>query len=322
MNNGIRILYYGAGWPTNIGNAFIDLGALALLHAAAPNAQIAFASEMPRWFFSQVPREHRLLPRMANAGNQDNALDVASITECDLAVFSGMAMCETFIRINGPTILRLRGRSVPILLLGTGAETYSSQEQSLVECFLRDVDPIGFISRDDRSYEMFSGAASLSRRGIDCGFFVSESYTPFRLALPEYSVLNFDTTPEPELKVHHRLVIRTHHSCWVPIPAKHLRDENTLISDIPYDYLTIYANAEEVHTDRVHASVAALAYGRRTKLYHATPRGSLFDAVGADGIRQRPVQLDMQVLEDKKNAQIISVREIINAMMPAEKSVT
>ena len=42
----MNILYYGAGWPTNIGNAFIDLGAMACLKEAFPEANIAFASEI------------------------------------------------------------------------------------------------------------------------------------------------------------------------------------------------------------------------------------------------------------------------------------
>ena len=101
----IRILYYGAGWPTNIGNAFIDLGAMAVLRAAAPNAQIAFASEMPRWFFgrgNQTSLQKRFgqffkpksLKEISKPSVMDKALDVGSVTQCDLVVFAGMATLD------------------------------------------------------------------------------------------------------------------------------------------------------------------------------------------------------------------------------------
>jgi len=177
----IRILYYGAGWPTNIGNAFIDLGAMAILHAAVPNAHVTFASEMPRWFFgpgakrSQIQKSRRFHfwrgDQPVEEPIMDNALDIASVTQCDLVVFSGMAMCEVFVRVNGPTILSLSGRGVPVLLLGTGAQQYSQQEKDFYGDFLRRVRPIGFVSRDDRAYDMFADYVHQAQKEIDCGFF-------------------------------------------------------------------------------------------------------------------------------------------------------
>lgn len=317
----IKILYYGGGWPTNIGNAFIDLGAMAILHAAVPNAHVTFASEMPRWFFSSGAKRSQILKsrRFQFWGGeqtieepiQDNALDIATVTDCDLVVFSGMAMCEEFVRVNGPTILSLSSRGVPVLLLGTGALEYSQPEKRLYGDFLRKVKPVGFVSRDDRSYEMFADYVPQAQKGIDCGFFVLEAYTPFPLVLPAYIVATFDSTPEPALDLKERQMIRAHHDCWTPLNKEQTSTANTLISDIPYDYLALYANAEEVHSDRVHACVAALAYGRHARLYHPTPRGSLFDAVGAYDIRDKLVKLDLGLLKRKKKSQIEFTQQVI-----------
>lgn len=309
----LQVLYYGGGWPTNIGNAFIDLGAIAILRAACPNAQIAFASEMPRWFFWHGARGPRrfLLWRGAEQSNMDDALDVASVTRCDLIVFAGMAMCEEFVNVNGPSVLALASRGVPVLLLGTGALTYSEGEKRLFGDFLRQVSPVGFVSRDDRSYELFADLVPQAHRGIDCAFFVPEAYAPLPLLLPPYVVATFDSMSEPALDLKGRRLIRAHHDCWGPPRREYTSTGNTLISDIPYDYLTLYANAEEVHSDRVHACVAALAYGRRARLYHPTPRGSLFDAVGAEGIREKLTQLDMQLLAEKKRLQVAFVKDVI-----------
>lgn len=306
-------MYYGAGWPTNIGNAFIDLGAMAVLHTAAPNARIAFASEMPRWFFEHGAKQPPRLRfwRGVERRTMENALDVAAVTQCDLVVVAGMAMCEEFVRVNGPSLLALAKRGVSVLLLGTGALMYSAQERSLFGAFLRQVDPIGFVSRDDRSHEMFSGFVDRAHPGIDCAFFVSEAYQPLPLVLSPYVVATFDSMLEPALDLKGRQLLRAHHDCWGPPRGEYLREGNTLVSDIPYDYLALYASAEEVHSDRVHACVAALAYGRRARFYHPTPRGSLFAAVGALEIADRPVELDRQVLGEKKGAQVEFVRELL-----------
>jgi hypothetical protein len=310
-----RILYYGAGWPTNIGNAFIDLGAMALLHAAVPEAAVAFASEMPRWFFGHADRRETRFGRRGGGRAMDNALDVASITECDLVVFAGMALCEEFIRVNGPTIHRLSGRGVPVLLLGVGADTYSNQEQRVFGEFLDQIRPIGFVSRDDPSYERFAGFAARARRGIDCAFFLPEAYRPFPLATPRFVVAAFDLMPEPALDLQGRSLFRAHHDCWGPVRKAYLAHPNTLISDIPHDYLAVYANADEVHSDRVHACVAALAYGRKARLYHDTRRGALFEAVGAPAIRKELTELDRDTLGKKKAEQVEFVRELLTTCL-------
>jgi hypothetical protein len=311
----LRILYYGAGWPTNIGNAFLDLGAVAILRAAAPKARIAFASEMPRWFFSDGlrPAPKRRFGRTSSPRGDaiDNALDVAAVTRCDLVVFSGMAMCDTFVRVNGPSIAALSSRGTPVLLLGTGADRYDARERSVYRDFLRDVKCIGFISRDDRSFEMFQDTVTPSIKGIDCGFFLPHAYSPFALELPPYAVVNFDGAPEPALDLQGLRVIRTHHECFGPTDPGLAKAPDTMISDIPFDYLSLYAQAEEVHSDRVHACVAALAYGRRARLYNATPRGHLFEAAGAGDVRRQLVSLDGAALETTRQAQIEHVRRIL-----------
>lgn len=314
--DGIQFLYYGAGWPTNIGNAFIDLGAMAVLRMAAPQAEIAFASEMPRWFFGPGARKSSVLRFRRGVARRvmEKALDVAAVTQCDLVVIAGMAMCEEFITVNGPSVQALANRGVPLLLLGTGALTYSAQERSRFGAFLRQLDPIGFLSRDGQSYEMFSGFVGRARQGIDCAFFVAEAYRPPPLVLAPYVAATFDSMREPALDLKGRRLLRAHHDCWGPARAEYMHKEGTLISDIPYDYLALYAGAEEVHSDRVHACVAALAYGRRARLYHPTPRGSLFAAVGAGEITERPVQLDMQLLGEKKAAQVEFVRELLGTI--------
>jgi len=177
---------------------------------------------------------------------------------------------------------------------------------------LRRLKPLAFVSRDDVTYAAYQHAVRNSHPGIDCAFFLPDAYKPFRLALPDYVVAAFDACPEPRLDAKGRLLVRAHHQIYEAAPRAWVDTDNTLISDIPQDYLTLYANAQEVHSDRVHACVASLAYGGAARLYNSTPRGSLLDCAGAYGIREDLAKLDMGMLAQKKNAQVAYVREVVS----------
>jgi hypothetical protein len=318
----LTILYYCSGWPINIGNAFLDLGALAILRAALPDANIVLASEMPRWIFynswkEEKPSKGFFASKSKGSKNKneimENALDVGAFMKCDLAVFSGMAMCEEFLTINGPPVLALAERGVPSLLLGAGADHYDKEEQELFGEFLTRLKPIAFISRDEPSFEMFARYTPNSVRGIDCGWFLSNAYTPPHLALPPYVVYTFDGKPEADFDVKGRLVIRTHHECWGRSPARWIQDKNTLISDVPYDYLNLYAFAEEVHSDRVHACVAGLSYGRPVRLYSDSPRAALFDVLNVGSVRDKVTRIDEGMLTERKRAHVELVRQVVTS---------
>jgi hypothetical protein len=321
----LRILYYGGGWPTNIGNAFIDIGAMAILRAAAPDAQMVFAggltrwlmgrgAELPRWIFWRRTRRGSRFLRDFRLSDMDDALEVGAYVQCDVVVISGMKLCTDFIQQNGPTVTSLASRGVPVFFLGAGGWDYSEWEERHFRDFLKQVRPVAFVSRDEEGYRRYADIVPNVHSGIDCGFFCSDAFNPFPLSLPPYVVATFDKMPEPELDVGNRLLLHAHQQAWGPTARRFLHVKNTLISDIPWDYLSLYAGAEEVHTDRVHACVAALAYGRKSRLYGYTPRASLFDAVGRGEVRTELVQLDMALLAEKKKAQVEFVRRVLDTL--------
>ncbi len=324
----LTILYYCSGWPINIGNAFLDLGALAILRAAFPDANIVLASEMSRWIFFNSWREEKQSKGFfaaaakgpkSKAEAMENALDIGAVIKCDLAVFSGMAMCDEFMTINGPPVLALAERGIPSLLLGAGAEYYNKKEEELFGNFLTQLKPMAFISRDERSFTMFARFVPQSVRGIDCGWFLSDAYTPPPLTLPPYVVSTFDSKPEPDIDSNGRLIVRAHHECWGPSPARYLGHKNTLISDVPYDYLNLYAFAEEVHSDRVHACVAGLSYGRPVRLYSNSPRSALFDVLDVGRVRDKLTRIDSEMLAERKRVHVELVRRVVHEAIPRSR---
>jgi len=333
----ITIACFGGAWPTNIGNSFVDLGSIQSLRMAAPNGTVNFASGFPRWLFGIHGRsaKDRLLIRLAGglpewirripsretkdkvlkkvSSKVEYCFDLINAIESDYVVFSGMSLRERFIGFFGPVFSKLKEREVRVVINGAGGETYSSREIGEFRKFLKAIGPYAFISRDEPSFRNYEDLARYSHNGIDCGFFISESFTPAKLELPKYVILNFDGRQEPRFRTD-MLVLRTHHSCWPPwLPKAHLSRPNTLISDSPDDYLNLYANAEEIHSDRVHACVAGLSFGRPCRLYAEKLSASLFDKVGATTIRGELTCPDTKEIEKEKEKQVRFLSEMLSS---------
>ncbi len=95
-------------------------------------------------------------------------------------------------------------------------------------------------------------------------------------------------------------VIRTDHRFAPMFMRKVYRYNNSFCADIPHTYANIYAEAELTLSDRVHACAITLAYGNAAYLFAKTGRSALLKRVGAEGIEERPVKIDMQYLTDEK----------------------
>ncbi len=333
----LRVIVHGGGWTTNIGNAFLQMGACALVKAAVPGASVTLASALPRWFFLnafQRPRRsfrqrcvsyfsrrcNRIVgwPQQPRPYRPDpgHAFDLIENADYDLLVVAGMVLCQEYIDVIGQSVRAAAGAGVKVLFLGVGAEHYTPEEVAAFAAFLEEVRPVGFLSRDDRSYDLYGGLVQGSLKGIDCAFFAPDAFTPHPLRLPEYVAAAFDFQEEPPLETRGRPIIRAHHDCFGPAPVRYLGRDRTIISDVPQDYLTLYANASEVHSDRVHACVAALAYGRPVRFYGNTPRSSLFEPVGALGIASKLTQLDADLVSERKMAQVEWTRARITEAFP------
>ena len=95
-------------------------------------------------------------------------------------------------------------------------------------------------------------------------------------------------------------IYRTDHRFHPHYRNKIYSQANTLCADIPYGYLELYANSELTMSDRVHACAVTLAFGHSAMLFVKTNRCGLLERVGAAGISERPVSLDMAALNKEK----------------------
>jgi hypothetical protein len=342
----IHILYYGSCWPTNIGNAFVNVGAINALHqACGAAASVHHFGGMSSYLF----KVH---------GRPDHTLLLGDWAKFDYVVTGGMTQCEEHLEAAARNLGRFLDDGAQLVIAGGGGLRYDADEVEAVRRWMQRLPISVFISRDRHAYESYGDLAPHSHDGIDSAFFISDGFDPLPLA-DDYIVLNFDTRPEPEVEhcpatdaadpdlakpdsttrpgfrarvgqllgsvesaastaprpppidAHARRVIRTHHAPMLTRDSDFLAP-NTLISDLPSDYLSLYAQAAEVHSDRVHACIATLSFGNRAQFYvPREPRLRMFKRLGAERIIHEPVRVDSDHLHREKTAQVEFLREAL-----------
>lgn len=113
------------------------------------------------------------------------------------------------------------------------------------------------------------------------------------------------------------LVVRPEHRFNPHITWKIYGRPNAVASDEPWTYFTVYANAQMTISDRVHACIATLAYGKPAILYRHTKRAYVFDRVGAGSIGSEAVTVDPHYLRREKDALISFLRDAWRKLEPS-----
>ncbi|WP_418791076.1 polysaccharide pyruvyl transferase family protein [Phosphitispora sp. TUW77] len=343
MTKKIKILYYGSCWPTNIGNAFVNLGTVnAIKRALGETADIYHFGGLSSFLF----RKHNY---------PENNLNIADFTDFEYVIIGGMTQCTANFEAAEYILKKFVKNGTKIIISGGGAEKYDDDEVEAVRSWMKKLPIYAFASRDTYSYEKYADLAGYSFDGIDSAFFISDDFKPLPLNL-EFNVVNFDILDEPTLinvcgkdniteirnrkigdvlsnartklkkvlkgkvtaypttlDMEGRKVFRTHHAPWpTETPEKQFVRKNTTISDLPSDYLMLYAQAKTVYSDRIHACIATLAFGNKAMLFgENVPRLRMFERVGVGDIIKKPVKMDMKHLEILKEKQVQFFRDVI-----------
>jgi hypothetical protein len=111
-------------------------------------------------------------------------------------------------------------------------------------------------------------------------------------------------------KIDGKRIIRTDHRFNPLLLGKAYKGPNSFVSDIPWPYLDIYSQASCVFSNRVHACVAALTYGKPAMLFYKTPRARLLQRVGANNITQKPCTIPIERLEREKRAMLDFLQQV------------
>ena len=320
----ITVLHNGGGWISNIGNAFLDYGSMELIREACPNSDVHLTSVLNRWISYHMNRgiSGRLLNKPADISNVFNLQDYSQV---DYVTQSGAFLATHWFELHGDVLLTLKEKGIKLIINGGGMtdSTYNEEEIENTRKWLKKLSPYIFISRDEMSFENYKDLAEHSYNGIDCAFFLSNAYTPLKLDIPPYIIQNFDKDIAPNFDVlgidTNKPIIKTHHSFWhnftftdsLKMKKDYYGSRNTMISEIPEDYLNLYANTEATYSDRIHACVATFSYGNPARLVSKSPRSLLFDRIGAGDITKKLLKPDIERLENEKQNQIKFLSEVL-----------
>ena len=306
----------------NIGNGMIAKGAKALLERAFPESEIIESSAYP-YFMSDIAVENG-----GDEGLLNNTVGVGDYVDIDAAILPGCVLYPHPLRRHLPLFQRLNESSTPIFVVGAGGNDYEPDTQRAVSDLLEDAGISGLITRDEPAYEAYSDVVPEAYSGMDCAFFIDEWYEPPE-ADRDFVTATFDKVEEPDFNDESRIV-RPHHAPFdllrdvyegdgvvgsvlnagrkftsdneLETAYDELRKNNLFVSDNIRDYVFFYANASEVHADRIHACVPGLMYGNKIKFYYETPRARLFDGM-VDETDDGFEVIDEQILQEKKEKQ-------------------
>lgn len=302
----MKILYYNNCWFTNIGEAFIDIGAMALLQKIFPKAQLINISDMNLRYFDLVSRREGITNPYNNVLSKFHMFEYFS---GEYFVLSGMFASNEFLDDDSSRrISEYSKQGKKIIFLGLGACSYSEKELERFKKYIEEIQPILIVSRDDITYENLKDIAP-TIKGIDCAFWIKDVYDPRNATVRDYNIVAYNRSPEPEIFKSFDNIIRVYHMNW-GISSKYFRD-NMFMSDTPYDYLTLYANASRVYTDLVHATIASLQYGKHVKFERVDNRGYVIDAVCGKMDRGGFLYIGERELEERKKIIEEEIRDAV-----------
>lgn len=349
----MNVLVYGGNWVTNIGNAFLDYGTMGFISKVLPNANIIISSKFPQQvlygqnkrnaaLFSKIPSKgpknfaKQLISSFvqrntgANPSNASSLLKVSGFLEgIDFIFINGTCLCPAFLQSHYDVLRAASSSGTKIVISGGGMGELTYKNTKRIEAarnLLRNINPFAVITRDKDSWDMFGDIGMHSYDGIDSAWFLSEKFKPYGFTNKKYIALNFDNKREP-LDDWEGEVVRLHHDCWNygqerrlinsfkrnNLFTENLRRNNVFLSDVPDDFLNIYANAHETHSTRVHACVASLIYGTPARFYDDSPRVGLFERVGIVDLTKKLYEIkDNSMLNGLKKAQVTFLKSVID----------
>lgn len=326
----------------NIGNAFIDYGAEETIKAAVPEgtkivklsgcANFAASLGMSfmvkenvimRWLWEHTVQhmEKTVHDHVYNAVSTLNIFSPAKIALLDYLVIPGCVLTEAFFTIYGKLIQEKVGQGCRLIFLGASGNYYTKKEIEIVKKWLKRLKPYSLMFRDSTAYKHYAEYSSRIYNGIDNVFFINRLEIPqIETTMSPYVVLNFDLPKHKAIKKSlekhfsaNRKIVYTDHKPYPYIKVSRMAKHNVMCSDYPMDYLFIYRNTTETHSDRVHACIPTLSFGNKAQLYSDSPRIALFENVGIDieEIKYHPVSLERDCLRQMQEQQIDFLKSVL-----------
>lgn len=331
------IIYFKQIWDTNIGNEFIDIGALISLNEAMNgkehilietgtlNSEIDSIKKIQRFgpivrpfwraFGKYLGRD--FLDKRHNMIKSNDRFNLSETIKADYAIFSGCILTVMYFSTKERLFEKLKENGVKIIFYGVGGNTYSDFEVNYIREKLKSIKPYAILTRDSVSFKHYSDLAEYAFDGLEPAFYLNKlSYLKdIKLDITPYVVLAFDKPENRDIKKNLEEKFGTDYNVinlsHIPFPNKaYFIDtpppRTRFISNSSYDYILLYSQAKEVHSDRVHACVPTLAFGNPCRLYNKTLRANLFEKVCTGNIIKEICRPNNITSLQKKQVDILS----------------
>lgn len=307
----MNILYYDNCWFTNVGEAFIDIGAMSLIRKLYPDAHIANISNMSKYYFPRTKKKFLNIIKHEN-GNQGCPFNLDIVVEhwkYDLLILAGMFMTELHLQGKVCEFVRKSVQAgAKVAFIGLGAEPNIKKETiEKYNEYIKEISPLFITTRDEKTYNFLkTGGCSGLVCGLDAAFWCKDCYDPRGFSKLPYDIVTFNRSTEPKIfSKWEKKIIRPWH--MQSESSNTLFMHETFISDIPFDYISLYANAEKVYTDLVHATIISLQYGKKVKYYKYDDRSDSFldlrflkkDGDGMLYIDENDLEIEKKTIQSK-----------------------
>ena len=268
--------------------------------------RIACLSAMTDYYVRNAPAKKWLSFRK---GQTSTLMHMSDYLSADYVVIPGMVGTKEY--LNSPArrmVDTLVKKGCKAIFLGLGGIDYDKDEIEAISAYFKQIKPAFITTRDNDVYGYYKDIVPCIR-GLDCAFWVIDAFDPKGFVNKSYNVVTFNRMTEPvEFKDMHN-VIRPWHMQYAF--RKEMGDPSVMISDTPYDYLTLYANADKVYTDLVHATITSLMYGTPVKFYKNGTRWRAFEALDDLKSEDGWLSVDKTSLESQKEKIIREIKAIV-----------
>jgi hypothetical protein len=340
----MKLLFPSSNIPSNIGNAFFYEGIKYVVSSLTTPVELvveAFPPDNP--FGLKSAQRSKYFDPIFDAGEVDGIL------------IAGPVLDKEFVNQFGAQLRNFRKKGKLIVMLSIGGRAYDDEEIGVCREFLKEVSPDILITRDTDTFANYGDCAKRSYDGVCFASFSSEYYKGYAPANSEKYVAScFDFGPEPDLNTIGELKVfggerealrhpgKKTHSKWAN--AMHLLQRrfadapagmevirpchrptrntgmlffkpNSFSCHVPEPYLNIYKYAGLVVTDRLHAAVVSLMFGRPVQLFLDSNRVRLLDRLGFTACLKGVYKADLEEIGKEKRAQIDWLEAAVSGVM-------
>jgi len=344
------IVVVGGYWSTNIGNSFFQLGAKYILERVFPGDNIIMLSDQPGFWNTKIGNPSNAF-NLLDYIKPDFFVILGPFLRSEIRRIWGRTLqClyqkKVKVIVLGAGMMRytkdeikecrtLLTRFPPYILVSRDTETYNffgdlanfSYDGIDPAFFVSDIFeplPFGFPKYIILNFDQIpEPKINISKQNIYSQSFYFEGYWwSFKFPKLEYNMSKkykaftfiravFLTKNLP-YNIGEFHIIRTDHRFNPMMIKKSYAGPNSFVSDIPYTYLNIYANTIATFTNRVHACIATLAYGKPAMLFSNTKRARLLERLGLNEITQKPVNLAKEKLQAEKDNLINFLKKVLH----------